>query len=116
MKAQAFVTAQKNGKAYAFKIAFNEGIEDAKVTETKVFKCEASNLLEDLQRLPKSILKDQALYYFYDKESLVKLNLKDLEVIEDEEIESDESKECRSFGLIQDWAADELAIYVNSSI
>ena len=39
MKAQAFVTGHKKGKAHAFKINFNEGIEDAKITETKVFDC-----------------------------------------------------------------------------
>lgn len=58
MKAQAFVTGLKNGKAHAFKIEFNEGIVDAKITKTKIFDCEATYLLEDLQRLPKSILKD----------------------------------------------------------
>ena len=75
MDSKLLITASKDGEAVVYKVDFQDGIDQAKVTETQTIiptKYYSNQLLYHSQLL------NRKLYFFYDKENLAIMDPKSL--------------------------------------
>ena len=74
MDRELLVTASKKGESVVYKVDFKDGIDQAKITDT--LSIIPSNYYS--QYLYHSLLFNEKLYFFYDKENLAIIDTKSL--------------------------------------
>ena len=83
-----------------YKLKINKELDKAEIVSKLEFKTDSNNHYYDTLYLARSILIGQYLFYFYEKDTLVKINNVELEVLESIKIEDKSEYDKTDFGFL----------------
>ena len=105
----ALLVASKEDTAFVYKIDLSEGIEQAKVENKIEFPIKQRGRYESFNS---SIVKNGALYYYYELGNLAKIDGSSLEIIKEIGIKFEsKKKEYGYYGISAEWTESSLALF-----